>query len=136
MPRTLPEKLAFKPGMITRLHAPPPELESALLDIIRAAGRQANWLMGFARDRAGLAEAAAQLVPDYRRGGVLWFCYPKKSGALSSDLTRDIGWDAVSAAGLLGVTQIALDATWSALRFRYRDEIGTLTRRSGSGRPA
>jgi hypothetical protein len=30
---------------------------------------------------------------------------------------------------LLPVTQVALDDTWSALRFRFRDEIRKLTRK-------
>jgi hypothetical protein len=31
------------------------------------------------------------------------------------------------------VTQVALDGTWSALRFRRREEIPTLTRKSPTG---
>ena len=31
--------------------------------------------------------------------------------------------------GLVAVTQVAIDDTWSALRFRYRDEVAKLTRK-------
>jgi hypothetical protein len=133
MARTLLDKLGFKPGMTTMLHAVPAELSTALAAPIAAAGEPTDWLIGFAQDRTGLAEATAALVPRYRRGGVLWLCYPKKTGALKSDITRDRGWEPISDAGLLGVTQIALDETWSALRFRYRDEIRTLTRKTATG---
>jgi hypothetical protein len=34
----------------------------------------------------------------------------------------------VTSEGLLPVTQIALDDTWSALRFRFREEIPKLMR--------
>ena len=63
------------------------------------------------------------------RGKKLWFAYPKKTGAIQTDITRDHGWAPLAAADLLPVTQVAIDATWSALRFRYRDEIPTLTRK-------
>jgi hypothetical protein len=133
MARTLLDKLGFKPEMPTLLHAVPPELSAALYAPMQSVGEPPGWLIGFAHDRAALAEAAAALVPHYRRGGILWLCYPKKTGALKSDITRDSGWEPVSEAGLLGVTQVALDETWSALRFRYRDEIKTLTRKTATG---
>ena len=43
---------------------------------------------------------------------------------------RSFGWEPIAALGLLAVTQVALNADWSALRFRYRDEIKQLLRRS------
>ena len=60
----------------------------------------------------------------------MWFAYPKKSGTIASDITRDDGWDLLAAHDLLPVTQVAIDSDWSALRFRYRDEIKKLTRAS------
>lgn len=44
--------------------------------------------------------------------------------AVKTDITRDRGWDAVYAAGWRPVAQIALDDTWSALRFRPRTDVG------------
>jgi hypothetical protein len=73
---------------------------------------------------------AAEVASAYRPGGHLWIAYPKKSGAIRSDLTRDHGWEPIAAVGLLAVTQVALNADWSALRFRYRDEIKQLLQRS------
>jgi len=37
---------------------------------------------------------------------------------VKTDLTRDIGWEVVERAGLNPVTQVSVDDTWSALRFR------------------
>ena len=51
-------------------------------------------------------------------GGLLWFSYPKKSSKVETDITRDVGWDALGSTGLRPVTQVAIDDTWSALRFR------------------
>jgi hypothetical protein len=67
------------------------------------------------------AVAAIQAV---KPGGLLWFAYPKKTGKIKTDITRDFGWETVEHAGWVGVTQIAIDDTWSALRFRPKDEVG------------
>ena len=86
-------------------------------------------LLGFAARSADVAVLLDALLPRYIRGGRLWLAYPKKSGAIRSDLSRDQGWEVLAPHDLLPVTQVALDTTWSALRFRYRDEIRTLTRK-------
>jgi len=87
-------------------------------------------ILAFATDRAALARVAARAMDLYGVGGRLWFAYPKKAGAIRTDLDRDHGWEPLTQAGLLPVTQVALDATWSALRFRLREEIPTLTRKA------
>ncbi|HUX56909.1 MAG TPA: hypothetical protein VMV77_08050 [Bacteroidales bacterium] len=51
--------------------------------------------------------------------GVLWFCYPKKTSRnLSSDIYRDHGWKALNDYGFYGIRMVAVDADWSAMRFR------------------
>ena len=85
--------------------------------ILSELARRRNWVV------------LAAVLPSYGRGGRLWFAYPKKSGARASDISRDTGWAPLLEAGLLPVTQVALDADWSALRFRFRDEVPTLTRK-------
>jgi hypothetical protein len=86
-------------------------------------------ILAFASDRATLARVAARALDLYGVGGRLWFAYPKKTGPVRSDLDRDHGWEPLTQAGLLPVTQVALDHIWSALRFRLREEIPTLTRK-------
>jgi hypothetical protein len=66
---------------------------------------------------------AAQAAIQY--DGILWISYPKKSGAIASDLSRDILWDLTRGSGLRPVTQIALDETWSALRYRPDEKVGS-----------
>jgi len=78
----------------------------------------------------GTPENAARALDLYGVGGRLWFAYPKKTGPVRTDLDRDHGWEPLTQAGLLPVTQVPLDATWSALRFRLREEIPTLTRKT------
>ena len=65
-----------------------------------------------------LAKAAAEPT------GLAWAAYPKKSSGIETDITRDHGWDALHEAGLRPVRQVAIDDTWSALRFRRIEHVG------------
>ncbi|GAA0736614.1 hypothetical protein [Sphingomonas japonica] len=125
---TLLAKLGIKPGMVAWGVAIPAELAEALpLPCDRPAS--VDVIIAFVAEKAEVAAMLAAVLPAYRRGGRLWFAYPKKSGRVRSDLSRDTGWTPLLEAGLLPVTQIAIDGDWSALRFRYRDEIAKLTRK-------
>jgi hypothetical protein len=126
--KSLPDKLGYRPATQALLHAVPDSLSEALAPI--SEGEPPAFILAFVRSAAVLVQVASDLGPLYRPGGHLWIAYPKKSGAIRSDLTRDHGWEPIAALGLLGVTQIALDADWSAMRFRFRDEIKVLKRRS------
>jgi hypothetical protein len=131
--KTVLEKLGFKPGMRTRLDSVPNADAPMFALAIAAAAESPDWLIGFAPDSAGIMALTREHIPHYRRGGHLWLCYPKKSGAIKTDITRDIGWEPVFELDLLPVTQISVNDTWSALRWRYKDEIKKLTRRSPGG---
>lgn len=122
------KKLGYKPGSILRLIECPEAVAPLLPD--GEAADQPTIILAFVRDRAALAATAPDAIAAYRRGAALWFAYPKKSGSIVSDMSRDNGWECLSEHDLLPVTQIAIDGDWSALRFRYRDEIARLTRAS------
>jgi hypothetical protein len=55
---------------------------------------------------------------------IMWFAYPKLSGQIKSDITRDKGWDILHKKGFCPVSQISIDDTWSALRFRRYKYVG------------
>jgi hypothetical protein len=53
------------------------------------------------------------------------FAYPKgTSKTLKSEVNRDSGWDVLRSAGFDTVRLVAIDADWSALRFRRKENIG------------
>lgn len=62
-----------------------------------------------------------------RPDGLLWLCYPKGKSRLTTDLNRDHGWEIIRSAGFEAVSQVSVDETWSALRFR---PLTATTRRS------
>jgi hypothetical protein len=50
--------------------------------------------------------------------GILWISYPKQSAKQDTNLNRDILRELLLKKGLKAVTQISIDDTWSALRFK------------------
>lgn len=127
--KTLLQKLGYKPGTPALVWRLPETLSRGELGTL-SEGEEPTFRLAFVHTRAELAEAAEEVARSHQPGGHLWFAYPKQSGAIHSDISRDHGWEALAALNLLPVTQIALDADWSALRFRRREEIARLTRRS------
>jgi len=127
--RTVAEKLGLRPGGTGWSRGRPPGLEALVPFGDDAAAPDV--LVAFVARADEVPGALAAALARYRRGKALWFAYPKRGGGIATDLTRDRGWEPVEAAGLLGVAQVAIDATWSALRFRYRDEIPRITRAGG-----
>ncbi|HZF74694.1 MAG TPA: hypothetical protein VE033_02520 [Acetobacteraceae bacterium] len=118
-------KLGWRPGMSAAVLGAPAGFD---LGIPTRATAAADLILAFATDRAALRAVAPRALNLYGIGGRLWIAYPKKGGSIRSDLDRDHGWEPVTSEGLLPVTQVALDATWSALRFRFREEIPKVMR--------
>ena len=78
----------------------------------------------FCASRAELDVYAPAAIAAYRIAGHLWVSYPKGGAKAGSDLNRDVDWGPLAAAGFRAVTQVAIDARWSALRFRRLEEVG------------
>lgn len=133
MAKSVPDKMGFRQGMSAQVIGLPADLAPVFAEVSAAQATPADWLACFVADAAAIREFAAGALSDYRPGGHLWLCYPKKSGAIPTDITRDRGWEPVIDAGFLPVTQVAIDDTWSALRFRRVEEIRSITRKSPSG---
>jgi len=124
------KKLGMKPERIGRNVARPDALAEIVPLPDLAANEDADVIVAFVTDVAGVEPMVAEVLPRYCTGAALWFAYPKKSGSIRTDISRDHGWEPLAMRDMLPVTQVAIDADWSALRFRRRDEIKTLTRAS------
>lgn len=127
----LTRKLLIKPGCQVLLLEPPDgyaELLNPLpegVQLLESGTGPFDVVHLFVRSRAELEAHAATAIARVKPRGVLWISYPKKSSRVKTDITRDVGWEVVRQAGWEGVTQIAVDETWSALRFRPAAEVGT-----------
>jgi hypothetical protein len=77
----------------------------------------------FTRDRAEFERLAPAVFQSVAFDGLFWFTYPKRTGQIASDISRDSIWELVRGTGLRPVTQIAVDETWSALRLRPESKV-------------
>ena len=78
----------------------------------------------FVKDIAELERLGPVALQAVRHDGLLWISYPKRSSKVETDISRDVGWGIVTQAGLRPVTQVSIDAVWSALRFRPTERVG------------
>lgn len=83
----------------------------------------------FATKQTEIDAICKAFVPKLDGDAILWFCYPKgTSKKYKCDFNRDTGWQSLGDAGLEGVRAVAIDADWSALRFRKVEYIKTMIR--------
>ena len=78
-----------------------------------------SFIRAQAEAEAALTSAVAALAP----GGVLWLMWPKKTSGVATDLTRDTLAAQTLAQGWGPVSNVSIDATWSALRLRPEAEV-------------
>jgi hypothetical protein len=122
--RSVAQKLLIREGQRLAL-VDPPSAGAALLGplppgvrIESVAAPETDVVILFVRDRAALEAAWPAVVAAVRPSTILWLGYPKRGHGVATDLTRDHGWAPVHASGYDPVTQVAIDDTWSALRWR------------------
>ena len=87
--------------------------------IVTAGKRRFDVVVAFVVDRSQVKARSSKAVSSLAAGGVLWLAYPKKTGAIATDISRDVGWEPLTARGFQPVSQVSLDGTWSALRFKH-----------------
>ncbi len=133
--KTLTQKMLVRTGQQIALMNAPADYEArlgALPDgaaVTRTPDGAYDAVHLFVHNKADIDAHIAQAVAAVKPGGMLWVAYPKKSGSIKTDITRDHGWDALAALDWHAVTQISLDETWSVFRVRPRAEIKTFTRK-------
>ena len=125
MAASLSRKLVVKPGdKVLAVNAPdgyPDALEGATV-VSRGDPAKADAVHVFVRDTRELARFGPRAVAGAAAGATVWIAYPKKTSGVATDMTRDRGWDAVKNE-IDAVTQVAIDDTWSALRFKPIAEV-------------
>jgi hypothetical protein len=87
-------------------------------------GKTADVVVAFARDAAELKRLATSFGA-LEEDSILWVCYPKGGATAGTDLDRDILHAAMEKHELIGVTLVAFDDRWSAMRFRAPEDVGS-----------
>ena len=93
------------------------------VDLKTSADGQFDVVQAFVHSKADVDTLGPVAIAALKPGGHLWFAHPKKSSKIKTDVSRDVGWDVVRAAGLEGIASIAIDATWSGVRFRPSADV-------------
>src|SRR5689334_7819702 len=84
-----------------------------------------DFVLIFATSQAELEKLAKEVSKAGAHDCVFWAAYPKLSGTIKSDIKRETVWIAFEAIGQQAVSSISLDDTWTALRARPIDKVGT-----------
>ncbi len=74
-------------------------------------------LILFAEDSGVLAKWIPKLASYIVRDTLFWIAYPKKTGAIVSDLIQMKPWDIVFQSGYRGQTSISINGDWTGMRF-------------------
>ena len=129
----LVQKLRMQPGQrVLILNSPPGYIEGlaplpAGVAVEEVPAGKYDFVHLFVKDQAELKQFGPKALEAVAYDGLLWISYPKKSSGAKTDLSRDQGWEVVARAGLRPVTQVSIDATWSALRYRPTERVGKST---------
>jgi len=122
-PSPIFKKLQLKPDTtLCVLDAPAsykPVLKAAPKDIAVSTSLRGTFdaVHLFATKLKDVLARAPRLKAAVKEGGMVWISYPKGK-SMETDLNRDVLRVELEAQGLEAVRQIAIDDTWSALRFK------------------
>jgi hypothetical protein len=118
MAKTIAEKLMIKPNTTVWLsHARHLPLLTPMPDGVREVGTMAtaSTAVVFVDDATSACEILAAHADELALPGVFWVAYPKGNRA---DVNRDSLWPILAEFGMRPNGQVAVDNTWSAMRFR------------------
>lgn len=128
---TLSKKLQIKPGKRWLLFNAPANY-FALLEPLPEGTTVSYSTKGdfdgvqlFVKNSTELAESLKAVISVLRVDTIFWIIYPKKSSGIATDLEMMSSWDQLGKYGYAGVSAAAVDETWTALRFRPKEQTKT-----------
>lgn len=81
-----------------------------------------DWIMLFVKSAAELKSLAPKAMTALNPNGLVWFCFPKKSSKIKTDLDRDHGWEVLSGMEIKYVNLVSIDGTWSGFGATHGSE--------------
>ena len=111
-------KFQLKSGQAIEFVDAPDSIVGLLSELETGPGGDSGQaLLVFLANEASLTKRGTMIVKSTASDRLTWVAYPK-AGKLGTDLNRDILAALLTAEGIQPVRQVAVDETWSALRFR------------------
>jgi hypothetical protein len=93
--------------------------------IVEEPGERVDFVHLFVSGKAELERYIDVAIDTVKYDGLLWVSYPKGSSRVETDVNRDVLWELLKAKGIRPVMQVSINETWSALRFRPAEAVGT-----------
>ncbi|MDP4172152.1 MAG: hypothetical protein Q8906_16195 [Bacillota bacterium] len=118
------KKLRYKEGRALIMNAP----EGYSLGIESDVSPEGTYdfVQLFVQNREDVKKWFADTIPFLKDDALLWVTYPKKTSKIKTDINRDVLRTMVEEeTPYRTVTLVAVDETWSALRFRHVDKVKT-----------
>jgi hypothetical protein len=130
MPSSIQQKLQLKAGQAVAIINSP----AGYLDKLRAELKEnvlstesmenAQSVILFVNNLAEVKALAPGVLKAAKEDCLLWIAYPKGTSKVKTDVHRDILWEELKGTGWRPVRLIAMDDTWSVMRFRPEEKVG------------
>ena len=124
MPSDLATKLQLKSEQSLLVLNAPTEHAPQLDDISLTNATPASAVLVFVTRLVDVPALLQKGITSLRPDGLLWVAYPKGSSGMETDVNRDRLSQGAEPAGWRPVRLVAIDSTWSAMRFRPADQVG------------
>ncbi len=122
---TLFKKLRIKPGTRLLVQHAPREYDQMLKHLPHGVERvtrsrgDLDVIHTFVNDKRTALADVPKLAKALKKDGILWVSYPKTK-SVPTDVNRDVLREELEKVGLEAVAIVAVDALWSALRFKVQ----------------
>lgn len=127
MAKTLAQKLLIKTGYKVRLLNVPDTFDLGELPeavSLNTGESEQNTVLLFVKSHAQLDANIEKTLASVKYDALLWIAYPKQISKIKTDINRDTLNQAMQKLNYEGISIIAIDETWSALRFRPKEKVG------------
>lgn len=117
------KKLRMKSGQRAAVMGAPDSVRAAVtevpegVDLSEQLMGEFDFILCFVKTKVEVQQMAPSLKAAMNPGAILWLSYPKGK-SIPTDLNRDILAQEMTTFGLQAIANVAIDAVWSALRFK------------------
>jgi hypothetical protein len=126
---SLSKKLQIKSGQTIIILNAPDDYRNLLeplpgdVSISSKTGANADQIQIFVLNAEELEKTLQIIQPGLGPNTIFWIAYPKKSSGIQSDLDMMTSWKEPEKYGFRPVASIAINDTWTALRFKQPDQV-------------
>jgi hypothetical protein len=85
--------------------------------------KKVDFALIFAVNQNQLNNVLKEVFSVLHENSKLWVAYPKQTSKIVSDLNRECSWDCLTEQCFEGISLVALDHVWSAMRFKKSEAM-------------